>query len=43
MGIPLVLLRKEALYNAIGVAAYDMHDFIDWDPWLRGTLLQVWK
>ena len=40
-GVPVVLLRKEAVYNAVGVAAYELHDYVDWDPWLRGALLQV--
>ena len=41
-GIPVALLRKEAAYNAVGVAAYELHDYVDWDPWFRGALVQVW-
>ena len=35
-------MRKEAVYNAVGVAAYELHDYVDWDPWFRGALVQVW-
>ncbi len=40
-GIPVALLRKEAVYNAVAVAAYELHDYIDWSNWLRTSLLQV--
>ena len=40
-GIPVPLLRKEAAYNAVGVAAYELHDYVDWDPWFRVALVQV--
>lgn len=40
-GVPLALLRKEAVYNAVAVAAYELHDYVDWSQWLRSALLQV--
>ncbi|KAK9844039.1 hypothetical protein WJX81_002691 [Elliptochloris bilobata] len=39
-GVPAALLAKEAVYTAAGAAAYDLHDYIDFGPWLRGALLQ---
>jgi hypothetical protein len=38
---PEPLLVKEAVYNAVAVGAYDLHDAIDYLPWLHGSLLQV--
>ena len=40
-GIPAAVLHKEAVYAAVGTGAYDLHDFIDFQPWLRSTLVQV--
>lgn len=40
-GIPAAVLHKEAVYAAVGTGAYDLFDFIDFQPWLRGTLVQV--
>lgn len=39
--IPAAVLHKEAVYAAVGTGAYDLHDFIDFQPWLRSTLVQV--
>ncbi|KAL3150483.1 hypothetical protein ABBQ32_000305 [Trebouxia sp. C0010 RCD-2024] len=39
-GIPAAVLHKEAVYAAVGTGAYDLFDFIDFQPWLRGTLVQ---
>eukprot|EP00879_Flechtneria_rotunda_P025885 GHRR01027540.1.p1 GENE.GHRR01027540.1~~GHRR01027540.1.p1 ORF type:complete len:987 (+),score=414.93 GHRR01027540.1:174-3134(+) len=36
---PAVLLLKEAVYEAVGLAAYELHDYIDYPGWLRGSLL----
>lgn len=40
-GIPPAVLHKEAIYAAVGTGAYDLYDFIDFQPWLRTTLVQV--
>ena len=40
-GIPAAVLHKEAVYAAVGTGAYDLHDSIDFQPWLRSTLVQV--
>ena len=40
-GIPAAVLAKEAVYNAAGVGAYGVHDYIDFKQWLQSTLLQV--
>lgn len=40
-GIPAAVLAKEAVYNAAGVGAYGLHDYIDFKQWLQSTLLQV--
>ena len=40
-GIPAAVLAKEAVYNAAGVGAYDLHDYIDFGSWLHSTLLPV--
>lgn len=40
-GVPAAVLAKEAVYAAAAVAAYDLHDYIDFGPWFRGALLQV--
>jgi len=39
-GIPSPVLLKDAVYNAVAVGAYELHDYVDWTPWLRSTLLQ---
>ena len=39
--IPAAVLAKEAVYNALGVGAYDLHDYIDFKQWLQTALLQV--
>ena len=39
--IPALVLAKEAVYNALGVGAYDLHDYIDFKQWLQTALLQV--
>ena len=40
-GVPAAALAKEAVYAAAAVAAYDLHDYIDFAPWFRGALLQA--
>ena len=40
-GIPPAVLHKEAVYAAVGTGAYDLYDFIDFQPWLQTTLVQV--
>lgn len=40
-GVPLQLLHKEAAYHAVAVGAYELHDYVDFTPWLRSTLLPV--
>ena len=40
-GVPAAVLAKEAVYNAAGVGAYDLHDYIDFKQWLQSALLQV--
>ena len=39
--IPAAVLHKEAIYAAVGSGAYELHDFIDFQPWLRTTLVQA--
>ena len=39
--IPAAVLAKEAVYNAAGVGAYDLHDYIDFKQWFQTALLQV--
>ncbi|KAL2621919.1 hypothetical protein R1flu_002124 [Riccia fluitans] len=34
------LLLKEAVYNAVGVANYDLYDYIDFKSWYDGCLAQ---
>lgn len=36
----LQILRKDAVYNAVGQAAFDLFDDIDFDQWFTGHLLQ---
>ena len=40
-GIPTAVLAKEAAYNAVGVGAYELHDYIDFGSWFNTALLQV--
>lgn len=40
-GVPRVILNKEVVYNAIAIGAYELHDFVDFTAWLRGSLLHV--
>ncbi len=39
--IPAAVLAKEAAYNAVGVGAYELHDYIDFGSWFNTALLQV--
>jgi len=32
------ILRKDAIYNAVGLAAFDLYDEIDFDSWLTSSL-----
>jgi hypothetical protein len=36
-----VALTKEALLDAVGVGAYELHDYIEFSSWFRHTLLPV--
>ena len=38
---PAAVLHKDAIYAAAGTGAYELHDYIDFQPWLRHTLVQV--
>ncbi|GJQ74570.1 Ranbp11 [Trypoxylus dichotomus] len=37
------ILRKDAVYNAVGLAAYDMYDEVDFDQWFLNTLIEELK
>ncbi|KAF5275843.1 hypothetical protein FQR65_LT04081 [Abscondita terminalis] len=37
------ILRKDAVYNAIGLTAFDLYDDVDFDQWLTNTLIQELK
>lgn len=39
--MPEPLLLKEAVYHAVAVGSYELHDVIDYSSWLHGPLLQV--
>ena len=32
------ILHKDAIYNAVGLAAFDLYDEIDFDAWLTSSL-----
>ena len=40
-GVPPAVLAKEAVYNAAGVGAYDLHDYISFGSWYHASLLPV--
>ena len=40
-GYPAVVLAKEAVYNAVCVGAFELHDYIDFSSWFRSALLSV--
>ena len=42
-GIPAAALHKDAIYAAAGTGAYELHDYVDFQPWLQQSLLQVGK
>ncbi|KAJ8915196.1 hypothetical protein NQ315_015419 [Exocentrus adspersus] len=37
------ILRKDAVYNAVGLCAFDLYDEVDFDQWFTNTLLQELK
>jgi hypothetical protein len=39
-GIAFDTLRKAAVYNAIAIGAYELHDYVDFSSWLRSCLLK---
>ena len=39
--VPDAVRAKEAVYAAMGTGAYELHDYVDFTPWFRTTLLQV--
>ena len=39
--LPPQVLTKEAAYNAAGVGAYELHDYIDFRAWYHAALLRV--
>lgn len=40
-GVPAAVLAKEAVYAAAAATSYDLHDYVDFGPWFRGSLLQA--
>lgn len=34
------ILKKDAIYNAVGLAAFDLYDDIDFDEWFKNVLTQ---
>ncbi|MEQ2230162.1 Importin-11, partial [Ilyodon furcidens] len=36
---PVQLLMKDAVYNAVGLAAYELFDNVDFDQWFKNQLL----
>ena len=38
-GVPSPVLAKEAVYQAVAVGAYELHDHVDLHAWLHGGLL----
>jgi hypothetical protein len=32
------ILQKDAIYNSVGLAAFDLYDEIDFDAWLTSSL-----
>ena len=40
-GVLSAVLAKEAVYNAVGVGSWELHDFIDFSSWFRSALLLV--
>lgn len=38
--VPDAARAKEAVYAAMGTGAYELHDYMDFTPWFRTTLLQ---
>jgi len=40
-GVPAVALAKEAVLNAAGVGAYELHDYVEFSSWFQSTLLPV--
>ena len=40
-GVPAAVLAKEAVYNAAGVGAYDLHDYVNFSPWYHSSLQPV--
>ncbi|XP_072393190.1 importin-11-like [Diabrotica undecimpunctata] len=37
------ILKKDAVYNAVGLCAFDLYDAIDFDAWFTNTLYQELK
>lgn len=37
------ILKKDAVYNAFGLAAFDLYDHVNFDQWLTNTLMQELK
>ena len=40
-GYPAVVLAKEAVYDAVCVGAFELHDYIDFSSWFRTAMLAV--
>lgn len=38
-GVPVAVLAKAAVYHAVAVGAYELHDFLDFSSWLHASLL----
>jgi hypothetical protein len=37
------ILRKDAVYNAVGLAAYDLYDDVDFNTWFTASLIEELK
>lgn len=40
-GYPAAVLAKEAVYDAVCIGAFELHDYIDFSSWFRTALLAV--
>lgn len=38
-GVPVELLNREAVYNTVGIGAYELHDHVDFAAWFHGHLV----
>lgn len=40
-GVPAPVLGLDAALHAVATGAYELHDHLDYTPWLRSSLLPV--